>query len=69
MSATTETDENIKSSEQNPPPPPPPMDIQSEMITDESQAATSSNNRQHVSRLSQFQRNTVHLDDQIHDHV
>ena len=28
-----------------------------------------STNRQHLSRLSQFQRNTIHLCDQIHEHA
>lgn len=59
MLATTEVDDDIKSSEDNPPS----TNIQSEMIIE------ASNNRQHISRLSQFQRNTVHLCDQIHEHA
>ena len=31
--------------------------------------SSSTNNRQHISRLSQFQRNTIHVCDQISDHV
>jgi hypothetical protein len=35
----------------------------------ESQPPPPPTNRQHISRLSQFQRNTIHLCDQISDHV
>jgi hypothetical protein len=30
---------------------------------------SATNNRQHISRLSQFQRNTIHVCDQVSDHV
>lgn len=58
MLAASEADEDIKPSVETPSPP---------VVSTTTDVP--STHRQHLSRLSQFQRNTVHLCDQIHEHA
>lgn len=53
------------------PPPPPPTSTSEVSVTDEQPepSAAAASGRQHLSRISLFQRNTIHVCDQISDHM